>query len=340
MKLINVVVFVAVFTVMVGCREAGVNGPGTRNPGSGTYVVNEGGFAGGGNLSFFDPAAGTIVNDVVVNADNWLFPNDIYFFDGKMYVAVNGMDRIDVLDPANDSVLGSITFPVGRGPGFLVESGSVLYSANYDGTVSVIDPTADSILGSSARVVGFPGDIIVAQGKIFVSDLGAWPDTGKSIKVLDGTTLALIDSVVTGGAPARMVTSSGKLYVGTSVSGKVWRVDPGTLAVEDSCDVGAAPGDLAADGIYLYVLTADGVERIPLNGFERDATPLITRTGGIFNYAMDRDDATGELYVSTIVTAGGSGEIAVFTSSGIAVQAATQSGIFPGAFGFYRADLR
>ncbi len=334
-KLVNLVLVLIVW--QGGCREADVTGPQLRSPGSGTYIVNEGVFAGGGNLSFFDPASGAMSNDVVVNPVDWLFPNDILFLDTTMYVAVNGADRIDVIDPETDSVLRSFTFPAGRGPGFLAEGGNRLYCANYDGTITAIDPAADSILGSSTRVVGFPGDLLVTQGKIFVTDLGSWPDTGRSTKVLDQATLTVIDSIVTGGAPSRMALSSGKLYIGTSVTMKIWRVDLLTLAIEDSCDVGAAPGDLAADGTALYVLTPDAVERIPLGTFEPDPVPLIPRAGGIFHYAMDRDDFSGELYVSTITTGGGSGEIAVFTSTGIAVRPAMPSGIFPGAFGFYRA---
>ncbi len=325
--------------VLGGCRKADVNGPDLRTPGSGTYIVNEGGFGGGGNLSFYDPSTGAVSNDVIRNAENWLFPNDILFFSGKMYVAINGSDRVSVIDPETDSVRITIEFPPGTGPGFLVAGDNRIYSSNYNGTVTAIDPVGDTLLGSSARVVGFPGDILVTEGKIFVSDLGAWPDTGTSMKVLDQGTLTVLDSVSPGGGPAQMTLAGGKLYLGTAVAKKIWRIDPVTLAIEDSSDLGSVPGDLATDGIHLYVLTQDAVERIPINVFERDSVPLIRRTDGLFHYALGYDEAAGELYISNITTAGGSGEIGVYTRTGVPVRPPFPGGIFPGAFGFYRAGL-
>ncbi len=338
MKYLYALISLAVTIGLPGCRTTGTHEPDTRPPGSGVFVVNEGGFAGGGNLSFYDPATGSIAHDVVRNADSWLFPNDILIRPGKLYIAVNGSNRIDVIDPVTDSVRSSIDFPIGSGPGLLLAHDGLIYCANYDGTVSAIDPENDSLLFSSAPVVGFPGGIVASGGRVFISDLGAWPDTGTSVRVLDALTLGVIGSAETGSGPARMVLAGGKLYVVASTAAKVWRIDPVSLVIEDSCDTGTISGDIVSDGLNLYLLTGDAVERVPIGVFTRDSIALIVRSEGLFNYALGLDATAGRLYVSTITSAGGSGSVSVHTKTGLRVGPSFAAGIFPGAFGFYVAD--
>jgi hypothetical protein len=135
---------------------------------------------------------------------------------------------------------------------------------------------------------------------------------------------------------AGLTFARGKIYAGAAVSRKIYRIDPITLQVEDSVGLDTAPGDLASDGASLFVLTPDAVKRIPLGTFEPDSSSLIPRTTGLYNYAMALDAASGELYVSTIVTGGGSGEIRRFNTAGSPLADPISAGIFPGAFGFYR----
>jgi len=336
MNLIRTVLLMSLAAGLAGCRESDATGPVPRPGGSGTYVVNEGGFGGGGTLSFFDPSTGSVSHDVVRTVTPWLFPNDILFLGGRMYVAVNGADFLAVVDPSIDSVVAEVRFPGGTGPGLFAEEGGRLYTANYNGTVSLVDTAADSVVATSARVVGFPGAILAQNGRIFISDLGAWPDTGANVMVLNGTTLAVVDSVRPGGGMAGLAVAAGKIYAGAAVSRKIYRFDPLTLHIEDSATVGAPPGDLASDGAALFVLAPDAVLRIRLSSFEPDTAALVPRTSGLYNYAMGYDRLSGELYVSTIVTGGGSGEISVYNTAGGRLSAAFSAGTFPGAFGFYR----
>jgi DNA-binding beta-propeller fold protein YncE len=188
--------------------------------------------------------------------------------------------------------------------------------------------------------VGFPGAILAWGGRVFVSDLGSWPDTGANVMVLDASTLAILDSVTPGGGMAGLSLAGGKIYAGAAVSRKIFRFDPLGLQIEDSVELSATPGDLASDGSSLFVLTPDAVERIPLSTFEPDTVPLISRTAGLYNYALAYDAMSGELYVSTILTGGGSGQISVLDVIGRSVAPPFAAGIFPGAFGFYRPGAR
>lgn len=333
------ILWVAVATVAVlqagGCRVADTDTPPPRPAGSGVYVVNEGGFGGGGNLGFLDPATGTITQDLVANADAWLFPTDIVILDGKIYVALSGNDRIDVVDPASDSVTGTIPFPRGMGPGHLAAEGGWLYCAHYDGSVSRIDPASDTIAALATGVVGFPGDILAAGGRIFVSDYGAWPDTGSRIVALDPLTLAVEGYVDAPGGPASMAAAGGMIFAGSGFRPLIRRIDPATLAAGDSCLLAAVPGDLAADDAHLYALTVDAVVRIPLASFAADSAPFIRRAAGLYHYALGHDPASGEFALSTVTGGGGAGQVSLHAGNGAAAVPPAPSGVFPGAFAWY-----
>jgi hypothetical protein len=328
-------VFVAILGIafsLTSCRSVtGTDRP-VKTGHRGTYIVNEGGFGGGGSVSFYDRETRSLTGDVIKNAGNWFFPNDILITEYAGYLVVNGSDRIEVLDIYTDSVKKTISCPTGSGPGFIVTDGTSLYIANYDGSVSMVDPVKDSIRTVDG-VVGFPGGIEIFERKLFVSDLGAWPDTGSTIKVLDAISLEILDSITLGGGPGSMVVAGGRLFVATGVSRKVFNINPSTLAIEDSSQLSHSPGDLVSDGVFLYVLTPVGVERISIPGFLTDSTTFITRQGGLFYYALAYDFSMGELMVSNIVSPGGSGVIEVYDRGGTPIGSPLPAGIFPGAFG-------
>jgi DNA-binding beta-propeller fold protein YncE len=333
--LLLILLFATTAAAVQGCREAGVTEVGTGSQFGSTYIVNEGVFGGGGGISRYDPKNGGFNPNAVRNARGWLFPNDIAFHSGKMYVAVNGADRVDVIDPLSDSVRREIAFPAFSGPGFLAEGNGGLYVANYDGSVSLIDPLADTLMGKSPKAVGFPGGMALSAGYIFLSDAGLWPDTGRWVRVLDAATLTAVDSFTAGDGPGKMVVSSGRIFVAATVSRKIYSVDARSFLTVDSAEVGGTPGDLALWGTSLFVMTGNSVERIDIGSFRRDPDSFIVNSDGLYFYALGLDGQRGELYLSKIIGGGGTGEIEIFTLSGTRVRDTFVSGIFPGAFGFY-----
>ncbi len=67
---------------------------------------------------------------------------------GNVYVANRGGDTVSVINPAINTVTGSI--PVGTGPyGVAVNPGGNIYLTNqFSNTVSVIDPATNTVTGS------------------------------------------------------------------------------------------------------------------------------------------------------------------------------------------------
>jgi DNA-binding beta-propeller fold protein YncE len=305
-------------------------------------VVNEGGFSGGGSLSFYDEQRDTIFNGIPEGGTDWVFPNDMKIVGGRGYVAVNGSDRVDVLDPGSNRIVRSIHTPPFTGPGYLAVSGSALFVANYNGTLSVIATGNDSLRQTTARIVTFPGGIASAGGKVFVSDYGTYVNgqfaPGHYVKVVVGASVQLADSIRTSDAPGAMAVLNGKLFVvcgGTqSVRPWLYQLDPGTDRAEDSIRLSGAVSDIATDGRDLFVLSTSGVAKLADRPLRVIQSPFISRGGGLYFYALGVNESNGEIYLTNIVSPGGSGRLEIYSSLGIAKRLPLPAGIFPGAFAF------
>jgi hypothetical protein len=341
MNRVNLSIFVLTAMAFAACREAAtisVNPPPASA--AGAYVVNEGLFAGGGSLSYYDAQRDSMFHDVV--ASDWVFPNDMKIVAGKGYVTVNGSDRVDIIDLSANRISKSIHTPQFSGPGYLAAAGSAILVANYDGTLSLITTADDSLRATSGRVVAFPGGIASLNGKGFVSDYGTFVNNqfvpGRSLKVVNPSTLQVTDSVRLSDAPGSITALDGKLFVvcaGTqSVAPRLYRVDPVTDRAEDSLQLSGSVSDIATDGRNLFVLEANGVGKFTPQPLRTVQNPFITREGGIYFYSLGADAVRGDIYVTNVVSSGGSGRLEIYTSLGNPRRSPMQVGIFPGAIVF------
>lgn len=274
---------------------------------AGVYVVNEGGFSGGGSLSRYDIEHDLMVNDIINSTQ----------------------------------LIRSIMFPQYTGPGFLargifVGSIGLLYTANYNGTVSIIDGSVDSLLSTSTQIVGFPGGIAYANGKLFVSDAGLYPTAGTSVKIVNGLNGALVDSVTVNNAPGALTVLNGKVFVLCTGTSKIYQIDAATPTLEDSIQLSGYYSDMTTDGEALYAMSSDSVTKISVGPFQVVQSALVKRTEGNYFYTLGVDNVSGDIYVSNITTAGGSGQLEIYSSAGVLKRSALPVGVFPGAIVFKR----
>jgi hypothetical protein len=261
---------------------------------------------------------------------------------GRGYIAVNGSDRVDVLDPGSNQIIGSIHTPPFTGPGYLAIAGPTLFVANYNGTLSVIGTGNDSLRHTTTRLVAFPGGIATAGGNVFISDYGTYVNgqfvPGHYVKVVNGSSVQLADSIRAGVAPGAMAVLNGKLFLvcaGTqSVQPWLYQLDPVTDQAEDSIRLTGSVSDIATDGRDLFVLSTSGVAKFAVRPLRVIQNPFISRAGGLYFYALGVDESSGEIYVTNIVSPGGSGRLEIYSSLGIAKRLPLAGGIFPGALAF------
>jgi len=299
---------------------------------SGMFIVNEGGFAGGGSLSFYDAQHDTLYNNIAGINEHWIFPNDMKIAGSKGYVAVEGLDRIDLIDLATYQVSGSITLPTSSGPEFLSANDSLLCSANANGTVSVIRLSDDSVTWTSPSVVGFPGGIILLGSRIAVMDAGLYPRAGQFIKILDPIAKTVVDSLSTGGSPGPVAAVNEKIYVVLTSGSAILQINLLTRTVEDSMGLPGYYSDLTTDGQSLFALTSDSVAKISVAPLRLVNSSFVKRTTGIYFYSLGADPGTGDLYVSNIMTSIGAGELELYNSTGRSQRTPAATGTFPGAF--------
>jgi YVTN family beta-propeller protein len=314
--------------------------PGSGLPGSGNgaFIMNEGVYPGYGSVSFYNRTNDSVYQNVVSINAKWVTPNDGKVVGNKLYVAVNGNDTIYILNSQSFAVTGRIHIP--GGPGFLdIIDSTRGVIANYDGTVCLIDLVHDVVIGTTLPVVTFPGGIVGINGKILVSDEGYYPTYSNIVRVLDGTTLQVIDSIYVGTAPGMIAKGvsplcflvCGGVY---PAKGKVYTINTTADVLIDSTAVGVGPSDISYLNHSLYVLHGDRVMRLNSIPLSVGDSAFAVRGSGLYYYAMAADASTGDVYVSNVISPGGSGQVEIYTSAGVLRRPAFPVGAFPGSFAF------
>lgn len=329
-------------TVFSACRNDTVTDPGsTPGPQSerGVFIVNEGAFPNAGSISFYNIAKDSVLPPVVNTSSGWITPNDARVVGNKLYVVVNGGNKIYIRNADTFQAIDSIAMPANSSPGYIwVVDSTKAYVANYNGTVSILNLTLRTVVQTSSPVVTFPGGIVVNSGRVYVSNFGFFPNLKNIVKVLDGSSLAVVDSSKVGVGAGAMVNGTNRVYVVSSgnfpAKGKVYAINSTTNAVVDSVSVGDGPSDIAIRNQSLYVLHGDRVMKLNASPLSVSDSSFIRLSNALYFYAMQADDATGDIYVSRITSNGGAGEVAIYTSAGALRRPVFSVGVFPGAFAF------
>src|SRR5213594_2956270 len=124
-------------SLLSSCRDTPTTVEVTPPPQSdrGVFIVNEGAFPNPGTVSFYNITRDTVILAAIGISTNWITPNDAKVVGRKLYVVVNGNDRIEIRDAATFQSLGSIQLPSGSAPGYLwIYDSTRAFVANYNGT--------------------------------------------------------------------------------------------------------------------------------------------------------------------------------------------------------------
>jgi hypothetical protein len=343
MKIAIQTILLMLLFMVVSCRKANTGANAILPPSTiGVYIVNEGGFSGGASLSYFDKTRDSLYQNILGSSVSWAFPNDMLIQGTKGYVTINGSDRIDVVDITANTVIKSIALPQFTGPGYLAADGARMFVASYNGSVSSIGIANDSLLVTLNSVVTFPGGIAQLAGKVFVSDYGTYVGgtfvPGRYIKVINASTMQVVDSIRVSEAPGAMTVSSGRVFavcVGTAtVAPRIYQITPDHDQIEDSLQISGSVSDIATDGHSLFVLSSNSVAKYDIGPLRLLSPMIVARATGNYYYALAIDGSNGDIYVSNIISTGGSGQIEIYTPLGVPRRLPIVSGIFPGAFAF------
>lgn len=275
---------------------------------TGILIVNEGGFGqNNSTLSYYDFEKQISYKDVYGPANDGAFlgdvANSVEIFEGKAYIAVNGSQKIEIVDLANFKSLGFIDLGPGSSPRELVIINSTSgYVTSFGTKLYKFNPTTRAVV-SSIEVGANPEGIVQSNGKLFIARSGDFMSGyDNKVIIVDINTDAVIDSVIVGVNPRiTMKNDAGDVFVvctgtyfdATNGKGGIYKINPITNQAVDSFIIFSNPGEACIANDKIYVVNSDGVLSIDLLTGIINATPVIngmavnSMYGVVYSIAFD-----------------------------------------------------
>jgi YVTN family beta-propeller protein len=301
---------------------------------AGVYVLNEGNFGdvAGARLSLYVPSTDTVYRSIVEAANGGAHlgstGDDFTLFRGKIYVLMSGSERLVIISATDHRILQDAFYPGSTPHSLLIDSTrNVIYVTRlYKNSVLFVNLQTLQVADSVA-VGQNPQDMALVNGKLFVCNSGYGADN--SVTVIDPDARSVVTTLRVGAGPSGVVLGSdGKLWVacagnalGTpAIPGGVYRINPATNTVVDSISfVEPLGGTVVAstDG-YVYVIGSSAsyfggpVHRISITS----QTVMMNFVPGTY-YGAGVDDATGDLYLADAKAFAASGEVSIYTRTGM-----------------------
>ena len=312
----------------------------------GIFIVNEGNFMyGNASLSFYDPSAKAIQNDVFYRA-NGLPLGDVAesmtIRNSSGYVVINNSGKIYVLDINTGKYTGKITGLTS--PRFIhfVNDQKAYVTDLYAGKITIVNPVNNQITNSIPCPNHTSTEEMVQFGNyLFVT---CWSGD-KTLLVIDISKDQIIREIKTGEQPCGIVVDkNNKIWVlcqalpsnTSTIRAVLQRIDPVSMKIEMSLEFSAEtrPVKLNIDGKgeNIYFLAGNNVYKMSVTAEVLPTQPFITLNSKIL-YGLGIDPVTGDIYVSDALDYQQPGIISLFNNSGI-IKDTFRSGIIPGRFCF------
>lgn len=312
-----------------------------RESGRGVFITCEGNFMwGNASLSFYDPAARKVENEVFLRANGMKLGDvaqSMTLRGRRGYVVVNNSGVVYVIDTDTFRITGLIEGVVS--PRYIhFPSDTTAYITDlYDPRITVVDTRTNRIRGRIAMNGHKSTEQMVQWGdRVFVN---CWSYDNK-ILVVDAAREVLTDSIEVGWQPTSLALDRrGKLWTATDgrdgEAPALWRIDAATQRIEQRFDLPAEmrPSELTLNGSRdtLYFIGRD-IWRMRVDAESLPAAPFLPYAGTIY-YGLAVDPETSEVYVADAIDYVQHAVVYRFTPRGEPVDT-IRVGITPGAFCF------
>jgi YVTN family beta-propeller protein len=160
-----------------------------------------------GRLAILNTQTGLVEKEVATG----YFPYALQLLNGKLYVAVQGENTVQVFSPQLQRLK---TIPVGRSPQSFATAGSRLYVVNAnDDTVSVLDTAQDrvvhtlSLRGNRTRFGGAPSSCAIDGDRLYVTMTNI-----NAVAVVDTRSSRILGSIPTGWYPTKVLVDRDRLF--------------------------------------------------------------------------------------------------------------------------------
>jgi len=315
----------------------------------GAFIVNEGGFSSNGSISFYNRTSSEIEQNILkLNANNFAgtFAQSLTFKDDKGYLVLNGDNKIAIVDANTFESLGTIADATIVAPRYIevVNNKAYIsvagpYDANFsliDSYVLVYDLSTNSVVKKINTDEGTE-NLLYNGNYLFASNYNY--GASNTLAVINPADNSLVKQITLSGGPSGMVTdANGKLWVICSgfTSGKLYRINPSSLAVEVTIDLATAPqADLAITPDKQNIVYAVGksVYKLPITSTVAPTQPLFVASSVTAFYSFNVDPDNGDIWVGDALDYSSPGKAYIYTSTG-AAKSNIATGISVGQFVF------
>lgn len=341
--------FVVLTLLISSCSKDSTTEP-IQPTNKGLFIINEGLYGqNNSEISYFDFQSQNVslnfyssVNGKVLG-DN---ANSMFIFDGKGYVAVDGSNKIEVIDLKTGTSLGSLDLGAQGNPReiYVLNNNRGFVTSFSTNNVIEFNPTTLTIT-RRISVGEYPEGLVYSNNKLFVanSKLGK----GNTISIIDLTSNQVIKTLEVGLNPRFVsLSNDAKVVVGCSGDffdinsiGGYYFIDPVSLTKVDSILLTYHPQDfsITRERIMFYIndkgigkinLQTKNVDTVFINGMQ------VNDIYGIA-YSLTYDDINEKLYVGNPKDFTQNGEVKIFDKNGNFVSKFGTK-INPGALYIYR----
>ena len=321
----------------------------TEAAGDGLFIVNEGNFMyGNATLSFYDPAARTVQNEVFYRA-NGMKLGDVaqsMTIHGDLgWIAVNNSHVVFAIDLRTFREVGRITgFTSPRYIHFVSDSKAYVTQI-WDPHIYIIDPQRYEITGS-IECPDMTAETASTEQMVQIGHyvyVNCWSYQNRLLKI-DTRTDTVVAELEVGIQPTSLAADrNGKLWTVTDggyegspygyEAPALYRIDPETFTVEQTFRfrLGDAPSEIQIDGTgsTLYWINGD-IWRMDVEDDRLPVRPFIESRGTIY-YGLTVDPATSDVYVADAIDYVQNGIIYRYDAAGQPIDS-FYAGITPGAF--------
>lgn len=308
----------------------------------GVYILNEGNYQwGNGRLDYLRFADNVYSTDLFGTVNEYPLGDvvqSMIAFNGRGYIVVNNSAKVEVVDIASCSSVGTISGLVS--PRYLlpVSASKAYVSDLYSKCLHIIDLSTLSIIGN-IHLNGSTEEMLMIGEIVFVTNTRT-----SYIYLINTSTDALIDSIAVGYASNSLVQDkNGFLWVmcagnpTESVNASLHRIDPVLHQVTHSFDLGNALDiwdklsiNGSADRLYFM---DNGIWAMDITASSLPAAPLIAEGSSQF-HGLGIDPSSGIIYVSDAMDYVQAGRIFRYQSDGSVIDTLS-AGIIPSEFYFY-----
>lgn len=316
----------------------------------GVFVINEGLYLqNNSEITFYDPATEQTITNFYSQKNGKIIgdnANSMFIFEKKGFVAVDGSNKIEVIDLETGQSLGIIDLGQNGSPReiFILNSSRGFVTSFSKHSVIEFNPTTLSVV-RQISVGKYPEGIAYSGNKLFIanSDLG----NGNSISVIDLNSNSVIKTIQVGQNPRFTgLSNDGRIIVGCSGDffsqtslGGYYLIDPVSLTKTDSIMLSYHPQDyaLTKDNVLFYI-NDKGIGKINLNNKYVDTVFINGMTiNDIYGvaYSIAFDEINQKLYIGNPKNFQQNGEVKIFDKNGNYLKK-FDTKINPGAIYFYR----